>query len=406
VTSTSLRSALVVTSVLPYPILGGGHKRTLRLLEAVRRAGVEPRLIFPGESEASAAAALADLGVRLEPVEVARAGPSGRLRQHLKRLPSPYLPEIAERLATLRARHSVAFVQFEHTQNAYYFDAVRGLPCVLSLHNVDSEMIASLARSEQRRLRALRLWNRWSSMRRTERRAAGSANAVLCVSQDDAERFTGLSPEVLVVPNGVDEDLFEVGGELPESERVLFFGQFDYRPNALGIRRFLRSSWPLIARERPRAQLRLAGSGLSEELAAEAREAERVEPLGFVESLHAELAASRLVVVPIWQGGGTRLKVLESMAAARPIAGTPLGVSGIGFEHDRHGLIADTPGDLASAVIELLRNRELAERVAAEGRRLAEHYRWTTVMRPAETLYRSLSAPGGVGPGSAGPGSP
>jgi glycosyltransferase involved in cell wall biosynthesis len=132
----------------------------------------------------------------------------------------------------------------------------------------------------------------------------------------------------------------------------------------------------------------LAGKGLPEELTEEVRRGERVEALGFVEDLAAELARSSVAVVPIWHGAGTRLKVLESMAAARPIAGTPLGVSGIGFEHDRHGLVAEAPVDLAAAVLTMLRDRELARGLAADARRLAERYRWSRVTEPAEELYR------------------
>ena len=87
------------------------------------------------------------------------------------------------------------------------------------------------------------------------------------------------------------------------------------------------------------------------------------------------------------------MKVLESMAAARPIAGTPLGVSGIGFEHGRHGLVAEAPADLAAAVVRIVRDRELAHRFGAEARRLAERYRWSRVTAPAEELYRGWIGP-------------
>jgi glycosyltransferase involved in cell wall biosynthesis len=124
------------------------------------------------------------------------------------------------------------------------------------------------------------------------------------------------------------------------------------------------------------------------ELTEEVRRGERVEALGFVEDLAAELARSSVSLVPIWHGAGTRLKVLESMAAARPIAGTPLGVSGIGFEHGRHGLVAEAPVDLAAAVLTILRDRELAHGLGADARRLAEGYRWSRATEPAEELYR------------------
>ena len=71
---------------------------------------------------------------------------------------------------------------------------------------------------------------------------------------------------------------------------------------------------------------------------------EGVDVLGLVADLPATLAAARVVVVPIWEGGGTRLKVLEALAAGRAVVSTALGASGIGFQDGRHGLLAETPG--------------------------------------------------------------
>jgi glycosyltransferase involved in cell wall biosynthesis len=123
-------------------------------------------------------------------------------------------------------------------------------------------------------------------------------------------------------------------------------------------------------------------------LASEAGAADRVEVAGLVDRMDLELARSSAVVVPIWHGAGTRLKVLEALAAARPIAGTSLGVGNLRFEHARHGLVADSPADLAAAVIRLLEHRDLAVKLAAQGRRLAERYRWPAITRQAEELYR------------------
>jgi glycosyltransferase involved in cell wall biosynthesis len=167
---------------------------------------------------------------------------------------------------------------------------------------------------------------------------------------------------------------------------VLFFGQLGYAPNTLGLLRFVREGWPRVLAGRPGAQLRVAGPGLDAALAARLRKQPGVEPLGLVEDLRDELARS-VVVVPIWEGGGTRLKVLEGLAAGRPLAGTPLGVSGLGVRDGEHALVAERPGDLADAVLALLSDRPRAAALGAAGRRLAEGYRWERMTAPAVELY-------------------
>jgi polysaccharide biosynthesis protein PslH len=378
------RRALVVCPLLPVPAESGGRKRTLRLLEAMERAGAKPHLIT-ADDRPEAAAELRARGWAVDVAPAPRPSLRARAGQHARRLPSPYLTAVAARLASLAAE-GCAFVQFEHTQSAYYFDQVRGAAVAVSLHNVDSEMLRTIARGERPFTAGwARGWSRWHAMRRVERRALPRADAVLCVSAEDAG-LLGPRARTVVVPNGVDAQLFQVDGALPAGQRVLFFGRLDYPPNTHGLERTLREVWPRIASARPDATFAIAGAGMPPRLARLA-EREGVEVLGFVPDLRGELARARVVLVPVWQGGGTRLKVLESLAAGRPVVGTRLGVSGIGFEDGRHGLTADRPESLAELVAELLSDAERSRRLAAEGRRLAERYRWDRALAPAEALY-------------------
>jgi polysaccharide biosynthesis protein PslH len=373
---------------MPFPPVGGGHKRTLRLLEAMDRAGAVPHIVTDDGRSPEGAAELRGRGWSVDVVGAARPTLSSRARQHLRRLPSPYLGAVADRLGEVM-REGCAFVQIEHTQSAYYPRVLQPARTVLSVHNVDSELLRSVARHERPfTLGWARAWSRWQATRAVERQALPRADAVLCVSAADREHLQREARRVLLVPNGVDDDLFDIGDEPPGGEDMLFFGRLDYAPNAHGVARFLREGWPEVIAARPDARLRIAGGGLGGELAALVAGTDGVEALGFVPDLRAELARCRLCLVPLWQGGGTRLKVLESLAAARPVAGTPLGVEQVGFEHERHGLVADSPADLARACVALLEDPERARRMGREGRVLAEGFRWERVTAPAETLYR------------------
>ena len=154
---------------------------------------------------------------------------------------------------------------------------------------------------------------------------------VLCVSEADAAEVRARGGHAVLAPNGVDDAFFDVTGP---GEGALFFGAMDYGPNRRGLERFLAEGWPVVQRALPGARLQVAGPG-----------SERIEGgLGVVDDLPALLATARAVVVPIWEGGGTRLKVLEALAAGRAVVSTPLGAEGIGFEHGRHGVLAASAG--------------------------------------------------------------
>lgn len=316
-----------------------------------------------------------------EPVPSKRA----RARQQLIRLPSPHLDRVAARLKEVAP--SVRFFQAEQIQNAYYRDPRDPRRALLSVQNVDSEMLATVARGTlPLSVGWARAWNRAWATRSVERRMAPLYDAVLCVSDQDASVFEQYCDRVIVAPNGVDDELLAIPERGSDSDLVLFFGQLDYAPNQNGIRRFLDHGWPSVRAARPHARLRIIGRGASADLErAAARPG--VELVGPVSDIVAELASCRLTLVPIWQGGGTRLKVLESLAAARPVIGTGLGVEGLGFRDRRHGLVEESPADLGRAIGSLLSDEPRLAAYGAAGRALAKRYRWATVTEPAECLY-------------------
>jgi polysaccharide biosynthesis protein PslH len=380
------RRAVVVSAVLPHPPTSGGHKRTLRLIEATARAGAVPHLLTTDSGEPGAAEQLRERGWIVDVLNEPPQPPLARLRQHIERRPSPYLRSVDARLRELAPQ--VAFVQLEHAQSAYYWDAIGDARCVLSLHNVDSQMLTTIAHGA-RGLAKIRAANRALAMRSVERRAVPRADVVLSVSERDCRHFERSARRVLKVPNGIDEEFFAIPAALPDTEDVLFFGHFDYQPNEFGVTRFLHEGWPRLAALRPHARLVLAGKGMSAKLTHSLERAERVVSLGFVPDLGALLERSRLVLVPMWHGGGTRFKVLESMASARPIVGTPSGVEEIGFLDGVHGLIADDPLGLAELAAALLADPGRSAELARAGRELAQSYRWPRVLRSAEDLYAS-----------------
>ncbi len=374
-------NAVVICPVLPWPPVTGAQKRTLRLLETMAAAGIVPHLISSGPA-GTPAEALRERGWGVDVFPDPERDLRSRARQHLARLPSAYLPDVARRLDELGAEKP-AFVQVEHAMAAYYADHHPAKRWILSMHNVDSEMLRTVARGE----RSARSLVRAAATAVIERRAAPAADVVLCVSDADRDYFEGLGATTMLVPNGVDDEFFDVPTTLPIGERVLFFGRLDYAPNALGLTRFLQEGWPRLSAARPDATLHVAGSGLGVDLAREIASAPRAEALGLVDDLAAELAKSRAVVLPVWHGGGTRLKALEAMAAARPVAGTALSVAGIGFRDGVHGLLAERPAGLADATAALLADSARATQLAIAARAQAEAFRWERVTRPLAELY-------------------
>jgi glycosyltransferase involved in cell wall biosynthesis len=388
---TTTPLATVVCPRFPYPPIGGGVKRSLRLLECIERAGLRVRVLTDDRPLPEAIDALAQRGWSTHVARDMRYPTATRAQQHLLRLPGPRSADLASELKRA-TKPKDAMVQLEGPVAAAQVTWPQPVPVVFSTHNVERHLARAAAHGKRPGTRSwLREQYHVHRLARIEVGTARLADAVICVSDQDAEAFQRLSKRVIVAPNGVDEQFFELTESSSESEDILFFGQFTYEPNRTGFERFLQEGWPTLAALRPRSRLLVAGEGSRENVQV-THEAERVHVLGLVNDIVGTIARARLTVAPIWRGGGTRLKVLESLAALRPVVGTSLGVSGIGFTPGRQGLVAETPAELGQAAASLLAEPDRLSAMAHEGRSLAEPYRWTRALAPAEELYREYAS--------------
>ncbi len=394
ITTTPRAEAVAICPIVCEPPTSGGAKRTLRLLEALERTGLTPHVVTADTSRPAGVAALRARGWAVDVLPAPEPTLPERLGQHVRRRPSPFLHDVDARVRELDALQTTQLFLVEQTLSTYYAGPHLGTPWVFSTHNVDGQALGTVARTLRPGTPAwLKAHNLAHEAAVTERRAARRADGVLCVSEPDARHFAALGADpVVVAPNGVDDELFAVAPAPPDGAGVLFFGRMDYAPNAIGLLRFAREAWPRVAAARPDAELAVVGAGLAPAAADELRALPGVRVAGEVEDLRAEIAAARLTVVPIWQGGGTRLKVLESLAAARPVLGTELGVSGVGFRDGVHGRLAEDPAGLADAAIAMLAKPDATARLGAQGRALAEAFRWATATAPAAALFARLAS--------------
>lgn len=287
--------------------------------------------------------------------------------------------------------------------------AIRGVleqwggPCVVDLMDVLSVLEIrrqqSLRRQRRRRRPSVSGWRLVSQLRALERAVLRSYTRVVAVSEVDARLLQRLLPSkrVDVIPNGVDVGYF--GAVTRESsdhstdgaERIVFIGSLWYPPNIDGLRFFVQDIWPVIRRRRPQVHLDIVGNAPTAEILALA-EREDIDVFPSVADVRPFLADAAVVVVPLRLGTGTRLKILEALAARRPVVTTTVGAEGLELEAGRDLLLADEPTAFADSVVRLLEEpvyaRELAERGQETVRR---RYSWDSVTAHFQQLLGQFS---------------
>lgn len=138
---------------------------------------------------------------------------------------------------------------------------------------------------------------------------------------------------------------------------ILLVGWMVYSPNKLGAIHFARKVFPLIKEKIPDAQFRIAGKyegTFKDDLECN----EGVKVLGFVPNIDEEYTNSTIVVVPIYQGSGTSIKVIEALQKNRPVVSTAMGIRGLEniLIDGEDYLEADSDEQFARTIIKLLKS--------------------------------------------------
>jgi glycosyltransferase involved in cell wall biosynthesis len=207
------------------------------------------------------------------------------------------------------------------------------------------------------------------------------------VSPVDRDLLRRANPTLdpVVIPNGVDTARYELLPECPGSKEILLIGKMNYTPNVDGALFFHREVFPLVQERVPQAHLLIVGTSPAPEILALAADP-AVEVTGQVEDIVPYYRRACLSAVCLRAGGGTRLKILESMALGRPVVTTTIGCEGLDVVEGEHLLIADRPKQFAEKTVRLLTDQRLRQDLSTRARKLVEtHYDWNEI---AERLMR------------------
>lgn len=170
---------------------------------------------------------------------------------------------------------------------------------------------------------------------------------------------------------------------------VGFLGAMDYPPNVDAVCWFAESTWPAVYRQHPTATFQIAGRHPTPRVQALSR-FPGVEVLGAVDSAAEFLHSLTVAVAPLRIARGLQNKVLEAMAAARPVVLTPAAATGIEGTDGIHYHIADEEEATTATVNSLLTDpdrRIVIGRAAREY--VAHHFNWEREAARLETLLHA-----------------
>ena len=199
-----------------------------------------------------------------------------------------------------------------------------------------------------------------------------AATLAFVCSSADAEHLRRLwfTHQVRVVPNAIETPA--IPPDVTPSLSILYLGSYHHLPNVIAAERLISRIWPLIRAQVPDARLLIAGVE-SERLPSRSNPVPGVDYLGFVENISDLYARSRIVCAPITTGSGTRLKLLEAGAYARPMVSTRIGAEGLNFRDGHEILLREDDAALAAACVTLLRDDHICRQLGLAARAVVEN---------------------------------
>lgn len=389
---------LILTPSLPYPPIWGFGIRVYQFLRLLARNHRVHLLTFAGPGDAERIAHLETVCEAVHTVPGMRDNETGKRRSQVASLLSPVSFQrrnltsaaMQRKLDELCALHDYDVIQVESSQLAgYRFDPRAAF--VLDEHNIEYELLYRMYASDRSPLRRAYNWLEYRKFRREEIRSWHEAAGCVMTSareQEMVREIAGRKP-ITVVPNAVDVHSFVPSDTPVDPNAVVMTGLMRYRPNSDAALYFIREVMPRILEKRPELVFYVVGAGPPEELKRLA--GPNVVVTDTVPDVRPYVYRAAAFVVPLRMGSGTRLKVLEGLAMAKPMVSTSLGCEGIDVKNGHHLLVADGPGEFAEAALRLLGDPDLGARLGRSGRELVlRQYSWETVVEELERFYGQL----------------
>jgi glycosyltransferase involved in cell wall biosynthesis len=265
---------------------------------------------------------------------------------------------------------------------------------VVDTHNIDS---ANLARYVPQLGGAKRAYASLTvpKMRVSEAHWSARADDVWVCSTEDAALLAQIAPQrapYRVVPNGVDAERFAPWPTPRTPGRFVFFGRLDYFPNRDAVEYLAREIMPRVPTDVP-LEIRIVGAGDLAPIRALAALDARITVVGRVPDVRDEVGSAVASLVPLRAGGGTRLKLLESLSLATPAISTTVGAEGLLPELADGMWLTDTAEAFAAQLTALARDAAPAVARGVAGRAAVEaRYHWPALEAVMQARLEALLA--------------
>lgn len=302
-----------------------------------------------------------------------------------------YSAEMAHLIQKLTAAGKFDTIIASQTIMAPYARNHRGIPRILEEAEVG--VFIQKAQNSPGLLGKFRHSLTWHKYRLYLKKLFRDFDKITVVSQKEQSHVLPLArdaEQVEIIPNGVMVKDYENIIPNPTPNTLIFTGSFRYFANYEAIMWFINKVFPLIQTQIPNIRLIVTGDPAGKSLS----DNPQILQTGAVSDVREWIASSWVAIAPMQTGGGTRLKILEAMALRTPVVATSKGAEGLEAISPIHLMIADSPEDFASAVIQICQNSALHKSIADAAFDLVKQkYDWDSILPQYQRMLERIASP-------------
>lgn len=287
----------------------------------------------------------------------------------------------------------IEVVHLAWTEMARYLDAIPShVGTVVNLHDIEAVVRPRELALYPLGMAKFQAMRRAHQLIRLEQTAIQQADHLVACSEADrawlSDKIDSRRVSVASVWSGLAWNPLPI--EPIVSGRLVFFGAMDRIANRAAAEFLIQEVFPLVVAEYPSATLRIVGANPSAKWVRRTADYPQITITGYVSNIPAEWAAADVAVLPSLIGGGQVTKIVQAMAARRPVVTTPFGNEGIGAPVGTGVELGRDAEDFSAAVLRLLRDRLYWDTIANGGHEFVrQRFDWQTSIHTFEAAYRA-----------------
>ncbi|HEY1048073.1 MAG TPA: glycosyltransferase family 4 protein [Bacteroidia bacterium] len=298
--------------------------------------------------------------------------------------------EFASKIQELLDRNQYDLIQFEGLFVAQYLQLIKtNVPCILRQHNIEYMIWERLQQHESNPLKKWYLKLLANRLKKFEKTITPLFDAVVSITKDDEMHSRAELNAKLTntIPAGLMTADFPLNSI--DLNSIYHVGSMEWMPNQDAMNWFHESIWPIIAKQSPEAVFYMGGKNMPDAFLS--FNDRQFNVVGEIQDLKSFTKDKSILAVPLRSGSGIRIKTIEAMISGKAVVTTKIGAQGLPLIHEVNCLIADDEQSFAAAILRLMNDESLRNRLAKNGYEMAvSEYGNDSISKKWLNLYQQL----------------